>query len=109
LVSNAGVFFGLAAGWLLLQTKGGFDAGGSWWKRLARFPIGLAGVFVLWYGLGAIFPRGEFLLSYGLRYLRYALVGFWISAPAPWIFIRLGLAEKETYAPQAEASPAFAR
>ena len=58
LISNAGVFFGLAAGALALNTRGGFATAGLWWKRLLRFPVGLTGVFLLWYGLGAVFPRG---------------------------------------------------
>jgi hypothetical protein len=45
--------------------------------------------------LGAVFPRGEELLSYILRYLRYTLVGLWISAGAPYLFLRLRLAQRE--------------
>jgi hypothetical protein len=29
------------------------------------------------------------------RYLRYALIGLWVTGLAPIVFIRLGLAEKE--------------
>jgi hypothetical protein len=93
LVLNAGAFFGLVTGYILLLTAGGFDAQGQWWKRLLRFPIGVLGVVLLWLGLGAVFPSGEYLLAYVLRYLRYALIGAWISALAPLIFIRLGLAK----------------
>ncbi len=102
-VSVAGAFFGLAAGAFYLKSRGWFDASGDWSQRLMRFPVGLIGVLVLWYGLGAIFPRGEYLLSYGLRYLRYALVGAWISGIAPLIFIRLGWARSESR-PSAEPS-----
>lgn len=93
LVSNAGVFFGLAVGAIVISAQGGFNTGGLWWKRLLRFPIGLIGVFLLWNGLGAVFPRGEYLLSYMLRYLRYALIGAWVTGFAPAIFFWLGLAE----------------
>jgi hypothetical protein len=88
----AGAFFGLFGGAILMATWGGFTAQGLWWQRALRYPLGLAGVIVLWFGLGAIFPRGDFVLAYSLRYLRYALIGLWISAIAPLIFIRLGLA-----------------
>jgi membrane-associated phospholipid phosphatase len=91
--TSAGAFFGLAAGALLLRRMGGFDAGGSWWKRLVRFPLGLVGVIVLYFGLGAVFPRGEELLPYILRFIRYTLVGLWVAWAAPLIFIRLGLAQ----------------
>jgi membrane-associated phospholipid phosphatase len=93
LFTNAGGLFGVAAGAILLKhNRGGFDARGVWWKRLLRYPIGLAGVLLLWFGLGMLFPRGELLLPYLLRYLRYALVGLWVIALAPALFIRLGLA-----------------
>ncbi len=93
LISNAGAFFGLALGAILIKARRGFDTSGPAWQRLARFLVGVAGVFVLWYGLGAIFPRGEALLPYLLRYLRYALVGVWIIGLSPMLFIRIGLAK----------------
>ena len=93
LISNAGTFFGLALGGILLRQRGWFDAHGRALQLLARYLIGLAVVLVLWYGLGAIFPRGESLVPYMLRYLRYGLVGLWVSGLAPMIFIRLKLAK----------------
>jgi len=94
LVSNAGVFFGLAWGAIWLKKGGWLDARGPAWQLIARFLIGIAGVFVLWMGLGAIFPRGETLLPLLLRYARYTLVGLWVAGIAPLLFIRLGLAKK---------------
>jgi membrane-associated phospholipid phosphatase len=91
-ISNAAAFFGMAAGALLLTRSGGFNAGGALHLRLARYLLGLAGVVILWYGLGEIFPRGEALLPYALRYLRYALVGLWVTWGAPLLFRRLRLA-----------------
>ena len=61
-----------------------------------RYLVGVAGVLIIYYGLKIIFPEGESILAYLLRYLRYTLIGFWVSAGAPWIFIRLRLAEKLT-------------
>ncbi len=95
LVSNAGAFFGLALGALWLARRGSMETRGSAVQYLARYLIGIAGVFLLWYGLGLIFPRGEALFPYILRYLRYGLVGVWITALAPMIFIRFGLAKKK--------------
>lgn len=89
LVSPAGAFFGLAVGAIWLFSKGGFDAGGPVWMRLARYPIGLIGILLIWRGLGVFLPAGEYFLAYILRYLRYALIGFWISALAPLLFMRL--------------------
>ncbi len=95
LVSPSGALFGLGAGRIWLFSRGGFDAGGRFWKRFFRVVVGLAGVIVLWQGLGSIFPRDPDLLGYSLRYLRYALIGLWSAAIAPLIFIRLNLAERE--------------
>ncbi|MGB2909392.1 MAG: phosphatase PAP2 family protein [Anaerolineales bacterium] len=92
MVSNAGAFFGMAAGWIFIKHNGGFDAGGKWWQRLVRFGIGLLIVGLIWTGLGAVFPRGEDVASLSLRYIRYTLVGFWIIGLAPFLFIRLKLA-----------------
>lgn len=92
-ITNAAAFFGLVAGVAWVNAHGGFHAGGNIWLRLLRFVIGLTGVLVLWAGLGSFFPHGTDLLSYSLRYLRYALTGLWISAGAPLVFLRLGLAQ----------------
>lgn len=92
LVSNAGVFFGLACGAIFLRQRGSFDAGGALWQRGLRFLVGLVGVYLIWAGLGAVFPRGETLVPFLLRYLRYALIGAWISALAPLLFVQLKLA-----------------
>lgn len=92
LVSQAGVFFGLALGGILLNQSGWYDARGSALQRLLRYLIGLVGVLTLYMVLGAIFPRGEALVPYLLRYLRYGLIGLWIAFGAPWLFIRLRLA-----------------
>ena len=86
-----GMFGGLA--WFY-KRYGMFNASGALWKRLVRYVVGLAGLMVFWYGLGQIFPRNADLLSFVLRYVRYALVGVWLSALAPWLFIRLRLASK---------------
>ena len=92
LFTSAGAIFGLLAGAILLQAYSGFNVGGPWWKRLARYPIGLVGVVLLYFGLGAIFPRGDNTLAYSLRYLRYFLVGIWVSAGAPLVFFFLKIA-----------------
>lgn len=92
-ITPAGALFGLAAGAAWIRAQGGFDVSGPLWKRTARYLLGLAGVLVFYVGLGAVFPRGDDWLPYLLRFVRYALVGVWIAALAPMLFIRLKLAE----------------
>jgi membrane-associated phospholipid phosphatase len=92
--TSAGIVFGLLAGLVWIARQGGFQTRGSWWKLVLRYLLGLAGVLVIRYGLKFIFPEGETVLALFLRYLRYTLIGFWVSAMAPWTFIRLKLADK---------------
>lgn len=91
-VTSAGALFGLGAGVVLLRVRGGFETRGRLWRRVVRYPVGMAGVAVFWYGLGAVLPGGETAPELLLRFLRYTLVGGWIGAGAPWLFVRLGLA-----------------
>ncbi len=93
-ISSAGIIFGLLAGLAWLAHRGGFQTKGVWWKLVLRFLLGIAGALIIRYGLKFIFPEGETVLAYFLRYLRYALIGFWVAAGAPWAFIRLKLSEK---------------
>jgi hypothetical protein len=44
-------------------------------------------------GLGVIIPDFENLLGYALYYTWYAVIGLWISALAPMLFLNLNLAK----------------
>ncbi|MBI5351029.1 MAG: phosphatase PAP2 family protein [Chloroflexi bacterium] len=92
--TSAGIFFGLASGAAWIMSIGGYQAAGPVQKRAIRYVIGLIGVLILYMGLGAIFPRNPDLISYALRYVRYTLIGFWVSAGAPWTFIKMKLADR---------------
>src|SRR3972149_468281 len=92
--TSAGTFFGLAFGLAWIVSLGGYQASGPVWMRALRYVIGLIGVLLLWMGLGEIFPRGDGLLVYSLRFVRYALVGWWVTGGAPWVFTRFKLIEK---------------
>jgi membrane-associated phospholipid phosphatase len=96
--TTAGTLFGLLAGLAWFNRQGGFDTRGPFWKLILRYLVGVIGVLVFYLGLkvlfGAIAPEEEALFPYFLRYIRYTLVGAWVSAGAPWVFIKLKLAEK---------------
>ncbi len=96
LVSNSGAFFGLASGAVLLWGQGGLDAGGPLTKRILRYILGVIGVVALWLGLRLIFPGGNSLMAHTLRYLRYALIGLWVTGLGPFMFIKLDLASHIT-------------
>ncbi len=91
LITSAGTLFGLLAGVAWMAPRGGWQAWGPVWNRAARYPVGLLGVLVFWYGLGLVFPRGESLAPFILRFARYALLGFWVAAGAPLFFMKLKL------------------
>jgi membrane-associated phospholipid phosphatase len=96
LISNAAVFFGLSVGGIWINSRGGFVIHGTWWQLLLRYIFGLIGVLVFWFGLGQIFPDGEEALHIILRFIRYALVGMWVTGFAPMLFIKLRLSELKT-------------
>jgi membrane-associated phospholipid phosphatase len=94
ILTSGGLLFGLGTGAAWVVSMGGFQAEGSIANRALRYFIGLIGVVILWMGLGAVFPRDEEIVSYSLRYLRYALTGFWVAGGAPWLFFRFKLTER---------------
>lgn len=92
----AGTWFGMLTGYVILtKTRGHFLASQGGWRRLARFLVGLLGVFVLYLGLGQIFPRSEDFVGYGLRFFRYTLIGLWVSWLGPVIFKAIGILQFE--------------
>jgi len=96
-ITSAATLFGLFTGLLYFNDGGPLDARGPWMKRAARYVAGLIGVLILWRGLGIVFALladDETLFSYALRYLRYALVGGWISGLGPWVFVKLKIGER---------------
>ncbi len=96
----AGTLFGLGAGLAGMHRLGGFSAGGPVWKRCLCYLVGLIGVAALYFGLSRLFgwiaPDAEAPLPYALRFIRYTLVGAWVSFGAPWTFLRLKLAGMTT-------------
>lgn len=85
-INPAAALFGLVTGALWLEQKGGFTPSGPWWQRVLQYLIGVVGLFLLWVGSGALFPRGETGVALSLRYLRYAFVGLWVGGIAPYVF-----------------------
>ncbi len=102
-VTDAGVLLGLALGLIWAQRMGGFQPSGPLWKRLSCLVVGVLGVSVLYLGLKLVFPAGESLVGSPFRFVRYALLGLWISGGAPWAFARLGLLGDERKALPAAA------
>jgi membrane-associated phospholipid phosphatase len=92
-LSAAGVLLGSAPGLILERRWVGFCSAGRPGKKILRFAAGLVVLIALWAGLKAAFaglaPEAV------LRVLRYALIGLWCALGAPWLFVRLKLAETD--------------
>ncbi|HEB64088.1 MAG TPA: phosphatase PAP2 family protein [Chloroflexi bacterium] len=93
--STGGAFLGLAWGWLWLTRRGGYQARGTAVECLKRYLVGLAGTVLLWYGLKVVFPDALTLSAMSLRFVRYALVGWWVAGGAPALFVQWGWARME--------------
>ena len=95
--SLGGVFFGLAGAAIYARKAAPFSTSGSLGKRALRYLVGMAGI-------GIVYALPKLLLASAeaggpplFRFLRYALLGAWVSAGAPWLFLKMGLAESEPY------------
>ena len=92
----AGSLFGAAAGYVLMRSRLRFQAHGSGWQRVARFLLGIAGVLVIYLSLDMLFgslAEDESILGLVFRYFRFSAVTFWVVFLAPWVFLKLRLAE----------------
>lgn len=93
----AGALFGSVSGYALMKRHAPMQSGGEWPRRIGRYLLGIVGVLVLYFGLDVFFATltpDETALGYTLRYLRYAIVTFWVTFIAPWVFLRIGLAKR---------------
>ncbi len=96
-VSVTATLLGMGLGFILERRSLHFSPAGSVGKRLLRFGLGALVLVGLWGGLRAAFAGLE--PAFVLRAVRYVVLGFWVAAGAPWLFLRLGLAEREADSP----------
>lgn len=89
-----GALFGMVVGAVLAASRARFDAAsGDTGRKALRLAVGTAGAAAVYFGLKALFPAAG-APNYALfRFLRYGILGAWVSLGAPWAFLRLGLAE----------------
>lgn len=90
-ITAAATLMGMCAGFALERKYVGFEATGKWWKRIARYVIGMVVMIGIRFGLSAAFedldPEPVF------RTIRYGVIGLWGTFGAPWVFIKLSLAQ----------------
>ena len=92
-LNAASVLLGFAPGIILERRWIRFCSGGRLSKRILRFISGFIVLIGIWMGLRIAFAEMEPVALF--RIVRYALVGLWCALGAPWLFVRLRLAETE--------------
>ncbi|MDR1390035.1 MAG: phosphatase PAP2 family protein [Treponema sp.] len=99
LLMPGAVVLGIGTGYALNKHVLGFRAALVFGRRgtaklltlLGRFVLGMGGVLLVF------FICEKFLPAYRpFLFFRFALLGFWVYAGAPWLFLRIGLAERDT-------------
>jgi membrane-associated phospholipid phosphatase len=93
LLTAVGAFMGLSTGIVLERRRVRFCSDGQGGQQVIRYLVGIVGLMGIWYGLRIAFDQLEPAGLY--RVLRYALVGLWGGLGAPWLFVKLKLAERE--------------
>jgi hypothetical protein len=93
-VTHGATLMSMGIGFILERRWIRFALSPTWWKRLVAFVLGVVVVGGLWGGLRVAFDGLEPALV--LRFVRYGLVGLWGSLGAPWAFVQLGLAGRES-------------
>ncbi len=92
----AGTWLGLVLGLFIMdQKKIKFDTKGPYWQRFIRYIVGVFGLLVFYLGLKLIFPDGGSIIALVFRFIRYTLIGGWVTFGAPFMFIKLKLTDHQ--------------
>ena len=92
-LNAASVLLGFAPGLILERRWVRFSSGGKSSHKILRFILGFIVLIGIWMGLRIAFAGMEPVALF--RIVRYALAGLWCALGAPWLFVRLRLAETE--------------
>ncbi|MCK5673432.1 MAG: phosphatase PAP2 family protein [Spirochaetales bacterium] len=86
LVKTIGVFSGASLGFIIEERFISFSVNGSLVKKIIRFVIGLAFSLAFLSGLKLVLPSADIS-----HFIRYGIVGLWITCLYPLIGIKTGL------------------
>ncbi len=89
----AGLLFGASAGAVISATYIPYVVDGSRSRKVIRYLSGIIILLFIWAALSAL-TKSPDLVGYGLTYLRAAVIGVWITAGAPFLFCKTGLAKR---------------
>ncbi|MBE7533215.1 MAG: phosphatase PAP2 family protein [Ardenticatenaceae bacterium] len=90
-----GLLLGFGVGIVLENSRVRFRSDGIWWKRVVRYLIGIVVLVAIWAGLRQVFPSDPIAVAIPFRILRYFLVVIWAAYYAPWLFVKLKLADAD--------------
>jgi hypothetical protein len=90
----SGSFFGLAAALVYAPRIAPFSAGGSILKRMTRLAVGTASIVMVYFLPKLVLSPIAGGSPELIRFIRYALLGAWGALGAPWLFLKLRLAER---------------
>jgi hypothetical protein len=94
----SGAFFGFVGAAIYAKKSAPFSAEkGSLRQKALRYIVGMVTVAIVYALPKLLLARLEADGIPLVRFIRYALVGAWTAAGAPRLFLRLGLAENESY------------
>lgn len=83
---DMGALLGLGLGVFLESAWVDFNPRTDTPRQIIKLAIGLVVAFGLWLGLRSMLPGDDIA-----RFARYALLGFWVTGLAPWLFVAVGL------------------
>ncbi|HML45545.1 MAG TPA: phosphatase PAP2 family protein [Clostridia bacterium] len=86
LVKTTATFSGFLIGYAVETSLIRFDEKAPLWKQAVKFALGFALTLALKQGLKSLFPQTS-----GFDFLRYAILGLWITVGAPVVFSALRL------------------
>ncbi len=90
LVKTVGTFSGFLAGYSVESSFIRFDAKATFLKQAVKFALGIAVVLALKEGLKLLFPQAP-----AFDFMRYLVLGLWITVGAPFVFKLLRLSKVE--------------
>jgi membrane-associated phospholipid phosphatase len=93
MVTAVATVLGAGIGLVLERSRIRFLVDGPIWQRAVRYLLGIVVAGAIWAGLGQLFPDDPLWLALPLRLLRYALLTLWVTYYAPWLFVKIKLAQ----------------
>lgn len=88
---SAGLFAGIATGFLIEPHFADFATKDIWFRVIIRLLPAFLISLAIWQGMEWIFPE-----SVSFTWFQYFILGIWVMAGSPWLFVQLRLAHRES-------------